>query len=60
MDGEKKLYLKVGAFRLLDIRVIYNDKLIYEGSVEEASENIKELRYSKVGKGTPLTLYVYE
>ena len=55
----KKVYQSIGLGRLLDIRVILDNELIYEGKVEDAPDNIKSLRYSKVEMGKPLTYYVY-
>lgn len=60
-SNEKKVYLQIGAGRLLNIRVIIDDKLEpeYEGMVEDAPPEIKKLKYSKVDMGDPITYYVY-
>ena len=42
-----KVYDNIGSLRLLNIKVIMNDKdTIYEGMVEDAPEDIKKLKYS--------------
>lgn len=54
------MFLKIGSARLLDIKVIWDDKeIIYEGMVEDAPEEIRQLRYSKVESGNKMTYYVY-
>ena len=46
---ERKVYNQIGLSRLLDIRVIKDDvETLYEGMVEEAPEDIKLLKYSKI------------
>ena len=48
-NQERKAYLTIGSVRSLDIRVIFEDtEILYEGAVEDAPEEIKRLRYSKV------------
>ena len=50
-NKEKRAYLTIGSIRNLELRVILDDKeIIYEGRNENASELIKQLRYSKVEK----------
>lgn len=56
---ENKVYLPIGSGRLLDIVVFLDDKEIYKGRIEDAPEEIKELKYSKVKVGTPMLYYVY-
>lgn len=48
MEENKKLYQAIGTARLLDIRVILDDQIVYEGMVENAPQEIKELRYSDI------------
>lgn len=56
-----KKYTSIGNMRLLDIRVIGNDNnVIYEGAVETAPTEIKNLQYDKVQVGTLVNLYVYD
>ena len=55
----KKVYLPIGSGRLLNIIVLLDDEKVYEGRVEDASENIKELKYSKIEVGNPMIYYVY-
>ena len=56
-----KVYDNIGSLRLLNIKVIMNDKdTIYEGMVEDAPEDIKKLKYSKIDIASGTTfLYVY-
>lgn len=60
-NEEKKVYLQIGAGRLLNIKVILDDKPEpeYEGMVDDAPDEIKKLKYSKVDMGNPITYYVY-
>lgn len=58
-----KIYDNIGSIRLLNIKVIRNDdKIIYEGMVEDAPEEIKKMCYSKIlidDEGFT-NLYVYD
>ena len=46
--------------RLLNIQVILNDKqTIYEGMVEDAPDEIREIDYSKAEIGKLFKIYVY-
>lgn len=57
---ERKVYQRIGSGRLLDIKVILDDeKEIYSGMVEKAPEEIRNLVYSEVKMGSPLTYMVY-
>lgn len=59
-NQERKAYLTIGSVRALDIRVIFeNTEILYEGAVEEAPEEIKKLRYSKVENLDKMNFYVY-
>ena len=59
-NQERKAYLTIGSVRVLDIRVIFeNTEILYEGAVEEAPEEIKKLRYSKVENSDKMNFYVY-
>lgn len=59
-NQERKAYLTIGSVRALDIRVIFeNTEILYEGAVEEAPEEIKKLRYSKVENSNKMNFYVY-
>lgn len=64
MEGQEniKKYSKIGTARLINIKVIKNDKdVIYEGLVDEAEDDIKELYYSKVNLDSNIiTFYVYD
>ncbi len=52
--------MDIGSLRLLDIKVILDDKeTIFEGSAESAPEEIRKLQYSKVKMAGKVELYVY-
>ena len=53
--------MSIGSGRLLNIRAILDDNPtpIYEGMVEDAPEEIKDLKYSKVNVASQITYYVY-
>ena len=56
-----KTYGKIGEFKRMNIKVILNDnEVLYEGKVENAPLNIKELHFSKVMLGKITEIYVYE
>lgn len=56
---EGKTFPKIGAIKLVDIRVILNKKIVYEGPVSEASDEIKNLYYYKTEMNNgKLILYV--
>ena len=57
---ERRTYLTIGSIRALDIRVIFEDtEILYEGAVEKAPAEIKNLRYSKVENSDKMNIYVY-
>lgn len=37
-----KTYLPIGSARLLDVRVIMDDRVIYEGLIDKAPDDIKQ------------------
>lgn len=56
-----KTYGKIGEFKRMNIKVILNDnEVLYEGKVENAPLNIKELHFSKVMLGKITEIYVYD
>ena len=58
--SRKKSIFEIGSVRALDIRVIFEDtEILYEGVVEDAPEEIKRLRYSKVKNSDKMNFYVY-
>lgn len=59
-NNEKKVYQRIGIGRLLDIRVVLDGETIYEGMVEDAPENVKNLKYSSVEMGRPITYFAYK
>lgn len=60
-NKKRKVYVSIGSGRLLNIRVALDDNPtpIYEGMVEDAPEEIKDLKYSKVNVASQITYYVY-
>lgn len=56
-----KTYGSIGLARLLNIRVILDDtQIIYEGMVEDAPTEIKQLNYSKIKPTSSIVVfYVY-
>ena len=60
MEEERKAYLTIGCGRLMDIRVIQDDtEMLYEGKVEDAPQEIKNLRYTKMENKDKMIFYVY-
>lgn len=52
--------MDIGSLRLLDIKVILDDKEpIFEGMAETAPEEIRKLQYSKIKMAGKMELYVY-
>lgn len=56
-NKKRKVYVSIGSGRLLNIRVVLDDNPtpIYEGMVEDAPEEIKDLKYSKVNVASQIT-----
>ena len=55
-----KTYGKINNFEKMNIKVILNDKdVIYEGNVDDAPSNIKEMPYAKASLGKVTEIYVY-
>lgn len=56
-----KTYGKIDSFKKMNIKVILNDQdIIYEGSVEDAPPDIKEMHYTKAFLGKVTKIYVYD
>ena len=54
------VYNEIGLSRLLNIRVIKDDtEILYEGMVEDAPVEIKQLKYSKIQTTDRVNFYVY-
>lgn len=51
-------YGMIGDCRLLNIKVVRNDEVIFLGKVEDAPEEIRKLSYFKVEGGDPVVFYV--
>lgn len=47
-NNNKKLYQAIVSARLLDIRVILDEQVVYEGMVEDAPQEVKNLKYSEI------------
>lgn len=58
-DDSDKLYMQIGAGRLLDIRVFLDDIEVYTGMIEDAPEEIRKLRYSKIIVTDKYEYYTY-
>lgn len=57
---EKRIYIEIGSARLMNIRVIKDDvETLYEGMVEDAPDEIKQLKYSKIQTTDKVNFYVY-
>ena len=55
-----KTYCRIDSFKKMNIKVILNDKdVIYEGNVDDAPTNIKEMHYAKACLGKVTQIYVY-
>lgn len=55
-----KEYNTIGSFRGVNINVILNDtEIIYDGEVDEAPIEIKNLKYYDVKMGNIISLYVH-
>ncbi len=53
-----KKYVKIGLAKSINIKVIKNDKdVIYEGSIDDAPQDIKDMYYYKVELLNKVTTY---
>lgn len=53
-------YIEIGNIRRQHILVFIDDKLTYEGEAENAPDEIKNMKYSKINvKSGKIELYVY-
>lgn len=59
IENKKRVYSSIGSGRLLDIKVMLDEKEIYTGMVEDAPEEVRRLKYSKVEFEDKITYYVY-
>ena len=57
-DTKRRNYLPIGESRLLNIKVIVDGNLAYEGMVEDAPEEIKQMKYYKIEMENPIVYYV--
>lgn len=55
--NKKDVYYPIGAGRLLNIIVIVDGKEEYKGKVEDAPENIRNLKYSNIELCGTTTIY---
>ena len=51
-------YLPIGESRLLNIKVFVDGNHAYEGMVEGAPEEIKQMKYYKIEMENPIVYYV--
>lgn len=58
-DDTNKVYMQIGAGRLLDIRVFLDDIEVYSGMVENAPDEVKRLYYSKILMTDKYEYYAY-
>ncbi len=56
--SSEKTYSSIGSTRLLDIKVIRNDEVLYEGMVEDAPEEIKKMKYTEIRDVRPMVFIV--
>ena len=55
-----KTYLQISDCRTVNIKVILDDKeVIFEGMSDDAPDEIKKLKWSKVKGSYPMEFYVY-
>lgn len=58
-NNKKRVYMQIGSARLLDIIVYLDGNKIYEGMIEEAPDEIKQLKYSEVEINNKFIYKVY-
>lgn len=58
-DDTDKIYMQVGAGRLLDIRIFLDDIEVYSGMIENAPAEVKKLYYSKILMTDKYECYTY-
>lgn len=51
-------YLRIDAIKNLDIKVIRDNEVLYEGNVDEAPEEIKAMSYKSIESVSPMILQV--
>ena len=55
-----RVYGTIGSFRLVNIKVVVDENnVLYEGAVDNAPGEIRNLKYSKVKTGKEMEFYVY-
>lgn len=54
----RRNYLPIGESRLLNIKVIVDGNLVYEGMIEDAPYEIKTMKYYKIEMENPIVYYV--
>lgn len=50
--------MRIGTCRLLSIKVIRNGEILYEGMVDDAPDDIKNLEYKTIESGSPIVFQV--
>lgn len=58
-NEERRTFLQIDSFRLVNIRVILDGENVYEGEAEKVPEAIGKLKYSKIENADKTVLYVY-
>ncbi len=51
-------YMNIGILRKLDIMVIKDNEILYEGNVDDTPDNIKEMRYKSIDQVSPMVIQV--
>ncbi len=51
-------FLRIDAIKNLDIKVIKDNEVLYEGNVENAPQEIKEMSYKSIEQVSPMILQV--
>ena len=58
-DNNKRVYLTIGSCRCLDVQVCLDDEIVYDGLIEKAPEEIKQLKYSNIEVSNKMIFKVY-
>ena len=52
------MFLKVSSIRCLDVRIIKDGEVLYEGNVDDAPQELKELDYKTITGAYPMIIEV--
>ena len=50
--------MRIGMCRLLNIKVVRDGETLYEGMVDDAPDDIKNLEYKAIESGSPIVFQV--